>query len=260
MSDYFTDYESELYDAVVPDWPGEIAWYQELAAEAAAQGGAVLELACGTGRVALRLARRGGRVVGLEVAPAMLKIARAKSAGLDNVRWVDGDMRSFDLGEQFALVIIPGHSFQFMLTPADQLVCLETIKRHLVPGGRLVVHLDHQSFEWLASLKERRGAFKPTEDMIHPGSGNRLHTERSWRFEPSTQTATVVTVREERDEAGQVIGRWETAPKALHCVFRFEMEHLLARAGLTVEALYGDFLRQPLHDDSPEMIWVARTP
>ena len=46
----------------------------------------------------------------------------------------------------------------------------------------------------------------------------------------------------------------------LHCVFRFEMEHLLARAGLIVEALYGNFARQPLADTSSDMMWVARVP
>jgi len=44
----------------------------------------------------------------------------------------------------------------------------------------------------------------------------------------------------------------------LHCVFRFEMEHLLARAGFEVEALHGDFFRQELQDNSPDMIWAAR--
>jgi hypothetical protein len=44
----------------------------------------------------------------------------------------------------------------------------------------------------------------------------------------------------------------------LHCVFRFEMEHLLARVGLAVDAVYGDFSRHPLEDKSLDMIWVAR--
>jgi hypothetical protein len=44
----------------------------------------------------------------------------------------------------------------------------------------------------------------------------------------------------------------------LHCIFRFEMEHLLARAGFAVDAVYGDFFRRPLGEDSTHMIWVAR--
>ena len=52
--------------------------------------------------------------------------------------------------------------------------------------------------------------------------------------------------------------RRESVTKRLHCVFRFEMEHLLARTGFELEALYGDFSQQELQDTSPEMIWVAR--
>jgi hypothetical protein len=62
------------------------------------------------------------------------------------------------------------------------------------------------------------------------------------------------------DTNGQVLSRVEREPIRLHCVFRFEMEHLLARVGFEIEAVYGDFFRQELQDDSPSMIWVARTP
>ena len=47
---------------------------------------------------------------------------------------------------------------------------------------------------------------------------------------------------------------------ALHCVFRFEMEHLLARTGFEIQAVYGDFFKNALNDQSSEMIWVARKP
>jgi ubiquinone/menaquinone biosynthesis C-methylase UbiE len=113
--------EARIYDSVVPDWPGEIAFYEGLVAAAAAEGGAVLEVACGTGRVALRLARPGVRVVGLDRSAAMLAMARQKGAGMPDVRWVEADMRSFDLGESFALAMVPGHAFQHMLTGGDQL-------------------------------------------------------------------------------------------------------------------------------------------
>jgi hypothetical protein len=55
-----------------------------------------------------------------------------------------------------------------------------------------------------------------------------------------------------------VANSWQTAPARLHCVFRFEMEHLLARVGLAVDAVYGDFSRHPLENKSSDMIWVAR--
>ena len=150
------EFYAQTYDVSVSDWSGEIDFYRELAAEANSNGRAVLEVACGTGRVAMRLARDGVEVVGLDYSSTMLDVAREKSAGMSNIRWVQGDMRSFELGEAFGLVIIPGQAFHNMLTVADQIACLKSIRRHLVPGGVLVVHLDHQNVSWLGDL--RRGA------------------------------------------------------------------------------------------------------
>ena len=89
---------AELYDVSVPDWDGEIDFYRELAREAKARGQSVLEVACGTGRVTLRLAQEGVDIVGTDLDEEMLKIARRKGEEVPNVRWVQGDMRTLDLG------------------------------------------------------------------------------------------------------------------------------------------------------------------
>lgn len=259
MSQPIAERVAQLYDASVPDWPGEIDFYRELATEAKSNGRAVLEVACGTGRVAIRLAQDGARVVGIDLSTAMLDMAREKSVGIPNVRWVEGDMRSFELGETFGLVIIPGHSFQFMLTSEDQVACLECIKRHLAPGGMLVVHLDHQDIGWLGDLcRDKGGVFEAAEELMHPKTGCLIRTLRAWSYEPSTQTASAVTVWEEIGADEKVVDRWERGPIRMHCVFRFEMQHLLARVGFEVEAVYGDFFRQSLKDESADMVWVVR--
>jgi SAM-dependent methyltransferase len=258
MTQSVADLYSALYDVTVPDWPGEIAFYQTLALAAAGQD--VLEIACGTGRVTLPLARAGVRITGLELSAAMLAQARGKSAGLPNVTWVQGDMRTFDLGRPFGLVIIPGHSFQFMLTPDDQVQCLQCIRRHLLPGGTLVVHLDHQNLGWLGGLgTTRHDAFKFGAPVVHPTTGQLIRTAHAWTYAPATQTAAVTTVWEEVTADGVVLARWERPPMPLHCVFRCEMEHLLHRVGLAVEAVYGDFESSGLTDTSDSMIWVARS-
>ena len=141
-------YDEEValrYDAAVPVGPGEVDFYLELAREAADQGLPTLELACGSGRIAVPLAREGVRLVGLDNSPAMLARAREKSAGLAGVEWVEGDMRSFDLGRLFGLVIIPVASLQPLLTTEDQMACLRCAHRHLAPGGRLAFELDNTS-------------------------------------------------------------------------------------------------------------------
>jgi hypothetical protein len=170
-------------------------------------------------------------------------------------------MRTLELDETFGLIIVPGHSFQFMLTPEDQVKALESFMRHLDPDGILVIHLDHQSLDWLGDLLgDLGGKFEHGQNVKHPRTGHLIRRAHAWTFEPSTQTATVVSKWEEIGEDYTVIQSWERKPMRLHCVFRFEMEHLLARTGFELEALYGDFYKNELDDKSSDMIWVARRP
>lgn len=249
---------AQTYDVSVSDWTGEIDFYLEYAAQATSQGMPVLELACGTGRVALKIARAGHQVVGLDRSAAMLEIARGKSDGVSSVRWVEGDMRSFELEQQFGLVIIPGHSFQNLLISVDQISCLSSIHRHLSAHGRLILHLDHTNVDWLGELMGKKGGvFEPAERFTHPTSGREVHTSRAWWYERSTQTAIVQTVWEELDETRQVVNRVNSGRIRIHCVFPFEMEHMISSAGFYIDTVYGDFAKNEFTDEKEEMICVA---
>jgi SAM-dependent methyltransferase len=219
----------------------------------------VLEIGCGTGRVVMQLAQEGISIVGMDFSLAMLNAARQKSQGLANVRWVEGDMLAFELGEKFDLITIPGHSFQFMLTPQDQLACLTCIRRHLTPSGKLVVHVNHDDHNWLGGLMERREpAFELKGEYRQNSGKGSVRAWVAWSYQAATQTASAVDAWEFVGDDGVVMERKESLPKLLHCVFPFEMKHLLARAGFELEALYGDFYRHELQNTSPDMIWVAR--
>jgi SAM-dependent methyltransferase len=111
---------AQFYDARVPDWPGEVDFYQELVAHSPLiKTNGLLEVACGTGRIALRLAKNGVNIIGLDLSSELLEVARKKSPGIPNIHWLKGDMRKFKIDAEFGCVIIPGHSFQFMITPDD---------------------------------------------------------------------------------------------------------------------------------------------
>src|SRR5829696_9294186 len=108
-----------------------VAFYAALARET---GGPVLEIACGTGRVTIPIARQGFAVTGLDVVPGMLERARGKAAGLP-VRWIEGDARAFDLDERFRLIFLTGNAFQAFLTNADQEALLGRVRAHLRDEG-----------------------------------------------------------------------------------------------------------------------------
>ncbi|MBI4218740.1 MAG: hypothetical protein HY682_01255 [Chloroflexi bacterium] len=141
------------------------------------------------------------------------------------------------------------------------LACLERISEHLLPGGRLVLHVANPDVAWLKTLQDGRGGmFEAPEELTGSGSSSSIRTLHAWRYEPASQTLSFETVWEEIEHNGSVVRRWERGPVLLRCVFPFEMEDLLARTKFALERVYGDFSSGPLVAESSEMIWVARKP
>lgn len=94
----------------------------------------VLDAGCGTGRVAIELARRGYDVVGLDLDPEMLEVARGKAPELP---WVQGDLATAELGRKVSTVVAAGNVMIF-LEPGTEGDVVANLARHLQPGGSLV--------------------------------------------------------------------------------------------------------------------------
>jgi SAM-dependent methyltransferase len=126
------DVECAAYEADLPVW-------RELAHVAA---GRVLEVGCGTGRVALDLAARGHEVTGLDADPDLLRALtdRARGRGA-RVEAVTADARSFELRHRFALAIAPMQVVQLLGGPAGRAAFLERVLAHLPPGALLAAAL-----------------------------------------------------------------------------------------------------------------------
>ena len=103
--------------------------------------GSVLDAGCGTGRVAVELARRGVEVVGVDLDPSMLDVARSKSG---EVEWMAADLATVDLGRRFDVVVLAGNVMIF-LTPGTEGTVVANLARHLVPGGLLVAGFSLES-------------------------------------------------------------------------------------------------------------------
>jgi ubiquinone/menaquinone biosynthesis C-methylase UbiE len=130
---------ARLYDAF--PFAADLSLYLELAA---AQGGRVLDVACGSGRVLVPLAQAGHQVTGVDASAHMLAVAREKlvAAGSDagaNARLVQGDMRSFQLDERFDLAVIAVKSFAYLTERTDQEQTLARVAAHLRPGGQQAI-------------------------------------------------------------------------------------------------------------------------
>ena len=135
------DQWADIYDSVYSYVREDIPFYVD---EALKAGGPVLELGCGTGRVAIPIAQAGVNVVGLESSEAMLDVARRKSqelSGAGRLTLVQADMRDFSLERTFDLAIIPFRGFLSLLTVEDQGKTLLNVQRHLTPGGTLIFNV-----------------------------------------------------------------------------------------------------------------------
>jgi ubiquinone/menaquinone biosynthesis C-methylase UbiE len=259
MAEY-SSFVAESYDYVPPvAGRRDLEFYRGLARET---GGPMLELGCGTGRILLPLAEDGHRVTGLDISQAMLERAHAKLARVpaevrERVRLVEADMTRFELGEKFRVVMIPFRPFQDLIEVAEQLACLAAAHRHLEPGGTLVLDFfqtdPRRMFDPLFTQEAH-----PHPEVTLPDGTRVLLSERTTAFHRATQTNDVeliytVTHRDRRTE--RLVFAF-----TVRYFFRYEVEHLLARAGFRLRAVYGNFDRSPLADDSPEMIFTAVRP
>ncbi|MDE2490951.1 MAG: class I SAM-dependent methyltransferase [Elusimicrobia bacterium] len=117
-------------------------------------GDRVLDVACGTGRHAVRLARRGALVLGVDASAAYLREARRAARGLPGVRFVRGDMRRLHACGEFDAAVNLWTSFGYFRRPADDLRVLRGIARALKPGGRLLI--DVSNFDWVRARAPSR--------------------------------------------------------------------------------------------------------
>jgi SAM-dependent methyltransferase len=253
------DVRTEAELPLQPDLAGDVAFYLDLAARS---GGPVLELGCGTGRVSWPLAAAGLEVVGLDLSPAMLGRAEAKRASVpaevsNRIEFVEGDMAAFELGRRFRLVIVPFRAFSALLEPAQQRSCLSEVRRHVEPGGQLVIDLFDPRLEWClpsSTVSPRSGR----DPVRHPETGNTVTVAViSRENDPFRQQFTEVWQFRELGPDGSVI-RDELERLAMRWTYRWEMHHLLELSGFEVIAGYGDFRGGPQRYGS-EQVWVART-
>ncbi|MBW2314188.1 MAG: class I SAM-dependent methyltransferase [Deltaproteobacteria bacterium] len=249
--DHYGRVTSQHYDeayAALRDASGDAAFYLALAREA---DGPVLELGCGTGRILLPIARAGLPCTGLDLSDAMLGAFRAKNPPA-NLQLVQGEMQGFDLGERrFALITAPFRVFQHLYTVEDQLACLASVRRHLEPGGAFAFDCFWPRLERLAVREEPE-----KEDARWPDGDDEIVRSASVTRTHRTQMMQV-TMNYDRVRNGQRLTR-ETTTFPMRYFFRYELEHLLARAGFGDVTLYGGFDRSEFGEDSPEMIFVAK--
>lgn len=248
---------AELYD-LVPGYTkrADIDFYLQYCVTAS---GPILELGCGTGRILLPAAEAGCRITGLDISTHMLaecqrKLQRKSPEVQDHVQFVQSDMTNFDLADSFRLSIIPFRAFQHVIAVDDQLACLRRVNRHLAMGGQLILDVFQVNLKMITNPR----ATEESEDFAEcelPDGRRLRRTSRFAAFHRAEQVNDVEMIYYVTNTDGATERIVQAFP--FRYVFRYEMEHLIARCGFKIVDLFGDFDKSPLADNSPEMIFVA---
>ena len=245
--------DPSLYDRIVNPPDSSLEFYLEVIG---ATEGPVLELACGTGRLTIPIARALANdpsrpVTGLDLAPAMLEATRRNAAGAGlAIELVEGDMRTFSLGRRFGTIFVAFNSLLHLTTNQALGECFARVREHLAPGGAFAFDIFNPSIRMLArSPAERSTVTRFTDERF-----GEVHVEATMDYDAATQVNR---------------GAWRlsapgrpdflTLPVHLRCIFPQELPVLLAANGFRLELRDGDFGHEPFTSESPRQVCVCRS-
>lgn len=254
---------ARLYDLDLSEDPGDVDLYRALARRT---GGPIVELAVGTGRIAVPLAVDGHQVVGVDNDPAMLERARAhaSAAGREiaaRLRLVERDLVQADGDERvasggpYALAILGLNSILLLASVAGQRGALATMARLLAPGGVALVDAwqpspaDLVAFDGRISLEWLR---------TDPATGREVTKKLAAWYEHLRRLVTLTTTFE-AGAPGEPPARW-VRQDALRLISADELVAFTEAAGLEVEQLAGNHELGPLEPGSDRVVLVARKP
>ncbi len=243
------------YDKEDPSDTG-VAFYSALAQEA---GGSVFEIACGTGRVTIPIAKLGFPTTGMDVVPGMLEQAKRKSAGLA-IRWVEGDARVFDLNEQFRFIFLTGNAFQAFVTNIEQEALLQRVRAHLHDEGLFAFETRNPLFP---NTKTREGLFpiletsdeKEEQYSFINADGHEVRESTTQVYDHLTQILHLTGYKRWHDGEQEYAKMTRTA---LRYTFPQELIALLHYNRFIILRQCGDWNQEPLTATSPSIISVCR--
>jgi len=242
---------ARYYDLWSDDITEDVELYLSLARDA---GGPILECMCGTGRILIPLAKQGYEVTGVDRSPAMLDRCTLKVDLLDEqtqsrIDVIQGDVRDFDAGKRFRLVIVPFNSFLHLPDTKDQERALRNIRDHM----------DHNALLVMSVFNPNLG--RPERVLIHDGTkitdeGETITKFESQVLDPPNQRTEVHHFYDISQQDKPV--RRVTVAFTLRYLLHLEAIELMERCGLRVERVYGDYRLSPFKRNSDLMVLLAR--
>ena len=218
--------------------------------------GPVLDVATGTGRLALALAEAGHDVTAVDLSASMVEFAGAKDVA-ETVTWVEQDARELKVRGKFGLAVLAGNALQQFVTTEDRTAVLKAIYRHLTPGATFAFAVRFPHASELARTVETAEIWHSYTDA----AGSQVIVSGTQRYDAVAQVMTHETYRQ-----FAVDGTPAAAPTATAVRYSFpqELDAALVAARFEIEATYVDFGRTPLTAETAAtasaLVYVCRKP
>ncbi|MCJ7738556.1 MAG: class I SAM-dependent methyltransferase [Anaerolineae bacterium] len=254
-SDPVVRYYDEVFAVTASN---DIAWFVD---QARSGGGRVLDLACGTGRIAIALAHAGLNVTAIDDSEGMLKIFRSKLSAepqpiQTRIRIQQARMQSFELADRFSSVVCCD-AFFHNLAVADQMSSLHAVARHLLPGGIFAFNIPNPTIGFLSHAASEEGkVYQRRGEYTLGDCGDTILVEQAHEADLVAQIITT-RLRFTRLNAEHETLDITTSSWVSRFTYRYEAEHLLYRCGFEMASLSGDYRRGPVMEES-QLIFVAR--
>lgn len=244
---------AELYDLEHDAYTDDLDFYRQLAART---GGPILEIGCGTGRVAVPLARAGHRTIGLDRSAAMIDRARVRGADVaDRLTWIVGDLREAAPVEPVRLAIAALNTWNHLTDLADQSAALDRVVAWLAPGGTIAIELSPPDL----------GLITQPDDLVRllwtgrgPVTGETIARFEARRTDETRQVQHVTLYYDRIDHAGvcrRVLTQFDQ-----RYTFPGEIAALFERAGLIGHNYVGSYDLEPYQAGSERLIAIAQRP
>lgn len=245
---------ARYYDAEHTDKTDDLAMYSELADE---HGSPILDVGCGTGRVMFHLAQEGHKVHGIDSEYNMLQRAKIKLDVMPHVRdklvFYNGDVLTYEIAEQFKLVLLSYNSLMHFHTQDEQLGLLRRLRQLIAPDGLLVIDLPNAGETFATQDSD---ALTLERTFIDAETGHMVMQQAVSYLDRVQQLMQVTWVYDEITEDGLLMRT--VAPVIFRYFFYPEVALLLSQTGFRADSVYGDTDLSPFEDGCERMIVFAR--
>jgi len=255
LNDTFGNF-ARFYDDDYRNYSADIELLLSIAEE---YGGPILELGSGTGRVLLPLAMQGHKVTGVDISPALHRVAREKLAASDlmhKVELVEADICTIALPfKEYAFALCVSNTLMHCTSPLEQIAVLSTAYDHLSSGAVLVIDLFNPD---ITGLLQTENVAELADSWINNENSASVLKWSIRTLDIGAQIQDTLFIYEEIFSDGQT--RRTLCPFQLRFLWQNEGELMLQAAGFEVEDVWGDFDCNPYDSSSERLIFFARKP